>query len=98
MYKIYCSGKVFALLNDHSIMAEAGYRNKLQVVSDDDSKPEILSRIAQATVALSKLKPICRDNNISLGGANTLPCQFHISVCLRILDLDSRVKEMNAGL
>ena len=28
------------------------------VVSDDGSKPEVLSRIAQATVALSKLKPI----------------------------------------
>ena len=37
------------------------------VVSDDGSKPEILSRIAQATAALTKLKPIWRDNNISLG-------------------------------
>ena len=37
------------------------------VVSDDGSKPEVLSRIAQATAALTKLKPILRDNNISLG-------------------------------
>ena len=37
------------------------------VVSDDGSKPEVLSRIAQATAALTKLKPIWRDNNISLG-------------------------------
>ena len=37
------------------------------VVSDDCSKPEVLSRIAQATAALTKLKPIWRDNNISLG-------------------------------
>ena len=35
-------------------------------VSDDASKPEVLSRIAQATAALTKLNPICRDNNISL--------------------------------
>ena len=28
------------------------------VVSDDASKPEILSRIAQATAALAKLKPM----------------------------------------
>ena len=28
------------------------------VVSDDGSKPEVLSRIAQATAALTKLKPI----------------------------------------
>ena len=37
------------------------------VVSDDGFKPEVLSRIAQATAALTKLKPIWRDNNISLG-------------------------------
>ena len=36
------------------------------VVSDDGSKPEVLSRIAQATAALTKLKPIWRDNNIFL--------------------------------
>ena len=37
------------------------------VVSDDGSKPEVLSRIEQATAALTKLKPIWRDDNISLG-------------------------------
>ena len=37
------------------------------VVSDDGSKPEVLSRIAQANAALTKLKPIWRDNTISLG-------------------------------
>ena len=37
------------------------------VVSDHGSKPEILSRIMQATAALTKLKPIWRGNNISLG-------------------------------
>ena len=36
------------------------------VVSDDGSKPEVLSRIAQATAAFIKLKPIWRDNNITL--------------------------------
>ena len=35
------------------------------VVSDDGSKPEVLSRIAQTTAALTKLKPIWRDNTIS---------------------------------
>ena len=37
------------------------------VASDDGSKPVALSRIAQATAALTKLKPISRYNNISLG-------------------------------
>ena len=55
------------------------------VVSDDGSKPEVFSRIAQATAALTKLKPVWRDNNIYLrskGEADALPCHFHISVCL----------------
>ena len=37
------------------------------VVSDDGSKTEVLSRIAQTAAALTMLKPIWRDNNISLG-------------------------------
>ena len=36
------------------------------VVSDDGSKPDILSKIAQATAALTQLKPAWRDNNVSL--------------------------------
>ena len=36
------------------------------VISDDGSNPEILSRFAQTTAALTKLKPIRRGNNISL--------------------------------
>lgn len=35
------------------------------IVSDEGSRPEILSRIAQTTAALSKLKPIWRDRNIT---------------------------------
>ena len=61
------------------------FKNLGAVVSDDGSKPEVLSRIAQATAALTKLKPIWRDNNISLGSKVKLmrsPCHFHISVCL----------------
>ena len=50
------------------------------VVSDDGSKPEILSRIAQATAALTKLKPIWRDNNISLGSKVKLMRSLVISI------------------
>ena len=52
------------------------------VVSDDGSKPEVLSRIAQATAALTKLKPIWRDNNISLGSKMKLMRSFVISIFL----------------
>ena len=37
-----------------------------EIVSDEDSKPEVLSKIAQVTAALTKLKSIWRDSNISL--------------------------------
>ena len=36
------------------------------VVSDKGSKPEILSRIAQTTAALTRLKPVWNDRSISL--------------------------------
>ena len=52
------------------------------VVSDDGSKPEVFSRIAQATAALTKLKPIWRDNNISLGSKVKLMRSLVISTFL----------------
>ena len=52
------------------------------VVSDDGSKPEVLSRIAQATAALTTLKPIWRDNNISLGSKVKLMRSLVISIFL----------------
>ena len=51
-------------------------------VSDDGSKPEVLSSIAQATAALTKLKPIWKDNNISLGSKVKLMHSLVISIFL----------------
>ena len=55
---------------DKGKRTEVGHCNKLQVpwssCSDDGSKPEVLSRIAQATAALTKLKPIWRDTTYLL--------------------------------
>ena len=52
------------------------------VVSDDGSKSEVLSRIAQATAALTKMKHFWRDNNISLGSKVKLMRSFVISIFL----------------
>ena len=52
------------------------------VVSDDSFKPEVLSRIAQAPAALTKLKPTWRDNNISLGSKVKLMSSLVISIFL----------------
>ena len=53
------------------------------VVSDDGSKPEVPSRIAQATAALTKLKPIWGDNNIPLGSKakRSLVISIFLYVC-----------------
>ena len=52
------------------------------VVSDDGSKPEVLSRISQTIAVLTKLKPIWRDNNISLGSKVKLVRSLVISIFL----------------
>ena len=52
------------------------------VVSDDGSKPEVLSRIAQATAALTKLKSFWRDNNVSFGSKVKLMRSLVISIFL----------------
>ena len=52
------------------------------VISDDGPKPDVLSKIAQATAALTKLKPIWRDNNISLGSKVKLMRSLVISTFL----------------
>ena len=51
-----------------------------EVVSDDGYKPEIPSRIAQATAAVTK--PIWRDNNKSLGAKQKLTRFLVISIFL----------------
>ena len=45
-----------------------------EIGSHEGSKPEVLLRFAQATAALTKLKPVWRDNNISLGSKMVKMC------------------------
>ena len=52
------------------------------VVSGNGSKPEVLSRIAQATAAFTKPKPFWRANKIPLGSKVKLMCSFVISIFL----------------
>ena len=83
---------------DKGKMAKAGHCNKFQVlgavVSDDGSKPEVLSRTAQATAALTKLKPIWRDNNIFLGSKVKLMRSFVISIFLPACESSTLTAEL----
>ena len=64
------------------------------IISNQGSKLEILSRIAQTTVALSRPKIIWRDKNILLASKVKLSDAdahlIHLPLCLWELNLDSR--------
>ena len=44
----------------------ASFKYQVSVVTEEDSKPEILSSIAQTTAALTRLKPVWNDRSVSL--------------------------------
>ena len=54
------------------------------VVSDKGSKLEGLSGAVQATTAMARLKPIWRDNNVSLGSKVKLMQSLVISISLSL--------------
>ena len=53
-------------VNGQTLQTVASFNYLGSVVSDEGSKPEILSRIAQTTEALTRLKPVWNDKSISL--------------------------------
>ena len=53
-------------IKGHSLEEVENFKYLLAIISNEGLKPEILSRIAQTTAALSRLKIIWRDKNISL--------------------------------
>ena len=58
------------------------------IISEEGSKPEVLARIAQATAALSILKKIWRDRNITLRSKIrlcTFACDIYLPICMRKL-------------
>ena len=52
------------------------------LVSDEGSKPEVLSRIAQTTAAMTKLKVIWNDKNITTSSKIRLMCSLAMSTFL----------------
>ena len=53
-------------VNRQKLKKVTNFKYSGSVVSDDGSKPEILSRVAQTTAALTKLESVWNDRNISL--------------------------------
>ena len=69
-------------------------------VSDEGTKLERFSQglATKASVGLEKLEPAWTDFNKSLGGTDALSYHVHVSVCLWLVGLNSRVTEENVGL
>ena len=53
-------------VNEQKLETVTSFKYLDSVITDEGSKPEMLSRIAQTTAALKRLKPFWNDRNISL--------------------------------
>ena len=64
------------------------------VITDEGSKPEILSRIAQTTAALTRLKPVWIEKSISLSSKILLMRSFVTSIFLYACELWTLTAEL----
>ena len=53
-------------INGQKLETVTSFKYLGSVITDEGSKPEILSRIAKTTAALTRLKPVWNDRSISL--------------------------------
>ena len=69
-------------VNGQKLETATSFKYLGSVITDEGSKPEILSRIAQATAALTRLKPIWVDKSISLSSKLRLLSSLVTSIFL----------------
>ena len=68
--------------NGQKLETVTSFKYLSSVKTDECSKPEILSRIAQTTAALTRLKPVWNDRSISLSSKIRLMCSLVTSIFL----------------
>ena len=69
-------------VNRQKLQTVTSFKCLGSVITGESSKPEILSRIAQATAALTRLKPVLNDSRISLSSKIRLMCSLVTSIFL----------------
>ena len=69
-------------MNGQKLETVTSYKYLGSVITDEGSKPEILSRIAQTTAASTRLKPVWNDRSISLSSKIRLMCSLVVSIFL----------------
>ena len=65
-------------INGQKLETLTSFKYLGSVITDEGPKPEILSRTAQTTAALTRLKPVWNDRSMT----DALPCHIHLPVCL----------------
>ena len=74
-------------VNGQKLETVTSFKYLGSVMADEGSKPEILSRIAQATAALTRLKPVWNDRSISLSSKIRLMRSLVTSIFLHAFEL-----------
>ena len=69
-------------VNGQKPEAVTSFNHLGSVTTDEDSNPEMLSRIAQTTAALTRLKPVWNDRSISLNSKTRLMRSLVTSIFL----------------
>ena len=73
-------------VNGQKLETVTSFKYLGSVITNEGSKPEILSKIAQTIAALERLKPVWNDRSISLSSfldtTDALSCHIHLPVCL----------------
>ena len=72
--------------NGQKLQSVTSFKYLGSVITDEGSKPEILSGIAQATAALTRLKPVWIDKSISLSSKIRLMRSIVTSIFLYVCE------------
>ena len=81
-------------VNGQKLETVTSFKYLGSVITDEGSKPEILSRIAQATAALTRLKPVWIDKSISLSSKILLMRSLVTSIFLYACELWTLTAEL----
>ena len=77
-----CRTPIVVKVNGQKLETVTSFKYLGSIITDEGSKPEILSRIAQTTAALTRLKPVWNDRNISLSSKIRLMSSLVTSIFL----------------
>ena len=91
-------------MNGQRLETVTSFKYLGSVITDEGSKPEILSRLAQITAALTRLKPVWIDKSISLSSKIRLMRSLVTSIFLYACEswtlkaeLQRRIQAMERG-